>query len=101
MHRCHPGSFHHSTRRVSRVFPNDHASPSRIEKPFLHLPNTRVTHHFLPTTSQSVFPVVDQRVKKIHKPARKSCTHKLTDLSPKSERSPLFGATIWVNMAML
>src|SRR5947208_2213853 len=28
--------FHHSTRRVPRVFPNDHASPSRIEKPFLH-----------------------------------------------------------------
>jgi hypothetical protein len=52
----------YSTRRVSRVFPNDHASPSRIEKPFLHLPNTRVNHHFLPTTSQSVFPVVDQRL---------------------------------------
>src|SRR5258707_9186903 len=39
LHACiaaTPGSLHHSTRRVSRVFPNDHASPSRIENPFLH-----------------------------------------------------------------
>jgi len=39
LHACiaaTPGSFHHSTRRVSRVFPNDHASPSRVENPFLH-----------------------------------------------------------------
>jgi hypothetical protein len=36
-----------------------------------------------------------------HKPALKSCTQQLTDFSPKIERSPLFGATIWVNMAMI
>jgi len=30
--------------------------------PFSTKPFTRVHHHFLPTTSQSVFPVVDQRL---------------------------------------
>ena len=33
-----------------------------LKNPFSTKPNTRVNHHFLPTTSQSVFPVVDQRL---------------------------------------
>jgi hypothetical protein len=33
-----------------------------LKNPFSTKPFTRVNHHFLPTTSQSVFPVVDQRL---------------------------------------
>ena len=33
-----------------------------LKTPFSTKPFTRVNHHFLPTTSQSVFPVVDQRL---------------------------------------
>src|SRR5438874_12746214 len=58
MHRCHLFIIPHAASRVSSQMITHRLRA--LKNPFSTKPFTRVNHHFLPTTSQSVFPVADQ-----------------------------------------